>query len=298
MMLARGGLSKTIDTEQIPIVWINLERATNRRARMNWALKKGGWNAHRLQGVDATDKSQRLIPMPNLMKPGSSYPGLYKSEEVEPERKTSRGELACLASWKRLVCLARTVKSQSGWFLLMEDDVGASLAATSEWAHTLQDLIQYCPRKTLAIQLAPISAIVRENLAIKWRQSNGRCLAIPKEMVRSHGNGAVLLHKKAIKKLIDPFICISNKYKRNWHPLLHQWRIRPVADKWIYGALPTGSCQVATYPHFCLEARDSTLHSEHVKNFHKPSREITLKIWKEDQRLGLINAQHTWDAIK
>ena len=45
-------------------------------------------------------------------------------------------------------------------------------------------------------------------------QSNGRCLAIPKEMVRSHGNGAVLLHKKAIKKLIDPFIALATIQKK------------------------------------------------------------------------------------
>ena len=84
----------------------------------------------------------------------------------------------------------------------------------------------------------------------------------------------------------------------NWHPLVHPWRIRPVADKWIYGALPKGSCQVATYPHFCLEAEDSDLHSEHVELFHKPSREITLKIWKDDQRDILLNAQKAWDNVK
>ena len=285
------------DTEQIPVLWINLNRATDRRARMNWALKKGGWNAHRLQGVDGADKSQRLIPIPNPMIPGTCYPGLYQCEETKPKRKTTRGELACLASWKRLLCLAKNVESPSGWLLLMEDDVGAALAATSEWAHSLQDLIQFCPGETLAIQLAPISARVREHLAIKWHQSNGKCLAIPKEMVRSHGNGAVLIHKRAIEHLIDPLLYLTNKYKRNWHPLLHQWRIRPVADKWIYGELPTATCQVATYPHFCLEAKNSTLHKEHVNNFHKPSREITMKIWKDDQRLELIKAQHSWDAI-
>ena len=47
----------------------------------------------------------------------------------------------------------------------MEDDLGACLAAPDDWAHSLNELIEFCPRQTLAIQLAPISSTVREGLA-------------------------------------------------------------------------------------------------------------------------------------
>ena len=287
-----------LDTEQIPLLWINLNRAKKRCARMDWALQQGGWEAQRLNAIDATDRRQRLLPLPNLFHAGAQLPGLYLSEEAQPKRLTTRAELACLASWKRALVQAKKMDSPSGWVLLMEDDLGASLAAPEAWAHSLVDLIEFCPEQTLAIQLAPISATVRQQLAVKWQKSQGRCLAVSKETVRSHGNGAVLLNQRALNLLIDPLLWLSNSWKNNWHPLMHPWRIRPVADKWIYGALPPGSCQVATYPHFCLEAEDSALHLEHVNAYHKPSRDITLCIWKRDNRQKLLECQQSWDKIK
>ena len=286
------------DSEKIPLLWINLNRATTRRARMDWALKQGGWKAYRLEAIDGHDSNQRFFPLPNLLKAGTPLPGLYLSEEAQPKRRTSRAELACLASWKRALVQAKRIKSSSGWILLMEDDLGASLAAPEAWSHSLLDLIEFCPNQTLAIQLAPISATVRQQLAAKWQKSQGRCLAVGKEMVRSHGNGAVLLHQRALDLLADPLLYLSNSFKKNWHPLLHPWRIRPVADKYIYGALPPGSCQVATYPHFCLEAEDSSLHLEHVEDFHRPSRDITLRIWKRDDHQRLLDCQKYWDQIR
>ena len=286
-----------MDTKDIPLFWINLNRAKKRRARMNWAIKQGGWKAHRFNAIDSNDMHQRLLALPNPFRAGTPLPGLYLRDEAEPKQPTKRSELACLASWKRLLITAKKIKAPRGWVLLMEDDLGASLAASHDWAHTLIDLIEFCPNQTLAIQLAPISAAVRQQLATEWQQSNGTCLAISKENVRSHGNGAVLLHQKALDLLIDPLLCLTYSFKKNWHPLLHPWKIRPVADKWLYGALPAGSCQVATYPHFCLEAEDSTLHLEHVAAFHKPSRDVTMRIWKRDQRESLLKAQYTWDQI-
>lgn len=117
---------------------------------------------------------------------------------------------------------------QSGWVLLMEDDVDTSLAAPLSWAHSLAELIDRCPAETLAFQMTPISAEARQTLFGCWRG--------------------------------------------NWHPLVHPWCIRPVTDKWLYGGLPPGSCRVATYPHFCLEAQESSLHQHHMQAFHRPSR--------------------------
>jgi hypothetical protein len=180
----------------------------------------------------------------------------------------------------------------------MEDDLGACLAAPEGWAHSLTDLIEGCPPGTLAIQLAPISSSVRQQLHERWRNSGGRCLCWPKEEVRSHGNGAVLVHQRAISQLVGPLEHLCAQRAAHWHPLSHPWQIRPVADKWLYGALPTGSCQVATYPHFCLEAADSSLHPQHVAAYHQPSREITLKLWQQESRHQLLEAQQQWDNIQ
>ena len=283
------------DAEAIPVLWINLNRAVQRRARMEWALQQGGWTAHRLPAIDARDPHQHLLALPNPLQPGTQWPGVTRKEEADPNRHTTRAELACLASWKQLMFQAASIPSPSGWLLLMEDDVGASLSAPEAWAHSLLALIERCPPQTLAIQLAPISARVREQLASAWRED--LLLSVPKETIRSHGNGAVLLHHRALPRLSDPLLRLSSRRASPWHLLLHPWRIRAVADKWLYGALPPGSCQVATYPHFCLDAEDSTLHQDHVEAFHRPSRDVTLNIWRRDQRNGLLNAQHSWDQI-
>lgn len=285
------------DQGRIPLLWINLDRACRRRERMAWAIRQGGWQAERLPAVDARDPRQRLLPWPNPWRAGTALPGLRRQQEPQPWRRTSRAELACLASWKRLILRAAATPSPSGWWLLMEDDLGACLAAADGWAHSLSDLIESCPPRTLAIQLAPISGTVRQDLHQRWLASGGRCLSWPKEEVRSHGNGAVLLHRLAIPLLVGPLERLCAQRAACWHPLSHPWQIRPVADKWLYGALPAGSCRVATYPHFCLEAADSSLHHQHVEAYHRPSREITLDLWQHDERLKLLAAQRQWDSI-
>ena len=156
------------DAEQIPLLWINLRRANRRRARMDWALKQGEWNAHRLNAIDAEDRHEHFWPISNFLKAGTRIPGIYINDETEPKRITSRAELACLASWKHALMKAKQIKSRSGWVLIMEDDLGASLAEPNAWRHSLIELIKYCPMHTLVIQLAPISATVRSQLAQKW----------------------------------------------------------------------------------------------------------------------------------
>ena len=285
------------DPQCIPLLWINLDRAILRRTRMEWAIREGGWDSYRFSAVDAEDPSQVLFAIPNFFHSGTHLPGVYLADELNPNRRTTRAELACAASWKRLLQSASSIDAPIGWFLLMEDDLGSSLSVSDSWVHSLVDLIQRCPSNTLAIQLAPISCAARQSLYRSWLNSRGQCLALPKELIRSHGNGAVLLHKNALSYLIDHFSCICASIFKSFHPIVHPWRVRPVADKWIYAALPPGSCQVATYPHFCLDASESSLHSDHVLAYHKPSRDLTLKLWESGHNYSLLNAQRYWDTI-
>jgi hypothetical protein len=283
----------------IPLLWINLERAARRRRRMDWAITTGGWSGERLAGVDACDPRQRLLPLPDPLRAGAPLPGLPRRQEPDPRRPTSRAELACLASWQRLIGRAhhRLSHSAADWILLMEDDVGASLARPEAWPHDLAALTADAGPGALAIQLAPISARVRRQLHGLWRQSGGQRLTVPKRHWRSHGNGAVLLHRRALRRLWPPPARWAAHFAPRWHPLLHPWRVRPVADKWLYACLPAEACHVATFPLFCLEAEDSALHPEHVDAFHQPSRRTTLAIWEEEGCGGLLEAQRAWEAI-
>ena len=127
--------------KQLPLLWINLDRATKRKACMDWATQSGGWHAHRIRAVDSEDLYQRLVPLPNPFNAGTPLPGLYRRDEAQPKRVTTRAELACLASWKKALIMARKIKSPSGWYLVMEDDLGASLATPEGWTHSLLELI-------------------------------------------------------------------------------------------------------------------------------------------------------------
>ena len=71
--------------------------------------------------------------------------------------------------------------------LIMEDDLGASLAEPNAWRHSLIELIKYCPMHTLVIQLAPISATVRSQLAQKWEQTKGNAWRLKKKKYEAMG---------------------------------------------------------------------------------------------------------------
>ena len=73
------------------------------------------------------------------------------------------------------------------------------------------------------------------------------------------------------------------------------------SDQWQtngYMGTTKGNLQSCYYQQFCLDAKDSSLHQEHVNNFHKPSRNTTLDIWKRDNMKELLEAQRIWDIIQ
>ena len=280
----------------IPIKWINLNSAIRRRDRMNWAISQGGWRANRFEAIDALDKNQLFLPIANPLMHGQALPGIMRFSEENPNRKTNRNELACFASWQRIIIEAE--REPSEWILLMEDDVGASLAAPEAWPISLESLISDAPENCLAIQLAPINANARKHLYNEWILSNKKTWLTSKHLVRSHGNGAILISKNALKILIP---CLSRYTAINFpnvHPLIHPFKIRPVADKWIYGSLPKNSCYVVNYPLFCLDAKNSSLHTDHINKYHQPSKQVTRDIWIAEGNMMLLKALEKWEAIK
>ncbi len=262
---------------------------------MEWALESGQWEQKRFEAIDADNHNQLFLSIPIPWQSGSTLPGLRRAEEPNPWRITTRKELACLASWQRILIKAEQLNKS--WVLLIEDDIGSSLAVPASWPISLDELIDRTPQNALAIQMAPISSSARVELYKMWINSGHREWLVPKKLIRSNGNGAILLKDAAYKRLISSISRIAEKLASNFHPIAHPWAIRPVADKWLFGLLPKDSCYVSSYPLFCLDAKDSSLHPEHVNSFHLPSKEITLKIWEEDARKELIDAQNYWDRL-
>ena len=279
--------------QSYPIFWINLERQRKRCMRMEWALEMGGWNHTRWDAIDAQDNRKIFISLERLWQYSNDLPGVRRSLEFDPKRLTTRAELACLASWQTLIEHLENINSASGWFLLMEDDVGSSLCCPQDWPFSLKQLTE-SSGNALIIQLAPINARTKSDLHKKWLSSQGKILSVPKGKIKSHGNGAILLHQEAIPFLKRHFGRMLQKIFRNFHLLGHPRNVRPVADKWLYASLPEERCWVCTYPLFCLEAEDSSLHKDHVHQFHMPSRDITLQTWESDGADTLLTCFEEW----
>lgn len=291
---------------RIPVLWINLGRAKRLKKCMEWALAEGKWANHRFDAIDANQPSHRFVALPGMHKTGSIFPGALRKGEPNPSQKTNRPELACLASWQYAVnkAFALMARYNCRHVLIMEDDVGSSLAVPGSWPFGLTELTAAADRLAQKrgipwslLQLAPINANARNSLRKKWKKNDPESWLAPKEEIRSHGNGAVLVNKNAIDYLTVNLNPKISKLLPNFHFLPYPRKIRPVADKWIYASVPQGSVYVLTYPLFCLEARYSGLHHEHVENFHLPSREVTLQIWKADGYSRLLEAYEKWKQI-
>ena len=186
--------------------------------------------------------------------------------------------------------------------LITEDDVGASLAVVEHWPFSLAALLeqlqgasQLQQQPWTLLQLAPVSSSARSKLNEIWVASEGRQLIWPRQAMASGGNGAVLVHRRAVERLTGGLQKLLRQLTRSDHLIVHPWGVRPVADKWIYGSVPANSVYLCTFPLFCLDAGRSSIHQDHVNAYHAPSKAITLEIWKQHGMHNLLNAQEQWD---
>ena len=263
----------------IAVFWINLARAGRLGRCMVNALEFGGWEHERFDAIDGQDARHSFIPVPHLFRHGSLYPGVARSGEPRPFRRTTRPELACLASWQKVIKYAgRAVQHLKGdLFLFMEDDAGSSLAVPDAWPFTLEDVARQADRHArksgtpwTMVQLAPINARSYGLGCLKnGRKAGGETVWFPRPSVRSHGNAGILLHRRAFRAPFTRATFHMDHWQQeaDLHVLAHPWAVRPVADKWIYSIVPRKSVYVLTYPLFCLEAKDSELHRSHVDSY-------------------------------
>lgn len=284
------------DPEAVPIVWINLDRAERRRRRMLRALAAGGWTHQRIDGIDGIDgraAGRRLRARADWSRRGTAFPGVRRFSETSPLRRTTPAELACLASWQRAIARAAISMRDldAEMVLIVEDDCGATLACPDAWPVSLREISNAAGSAWAAVQMAPINPAVRRRLFEGWR-SHGDAV-VPKARIRSHGNGAVLLHRRAIEHLRGHLPDEAETAS----PIRHPWGVRPVADKWLYAMLPRESVFAAAVPILTLDARDSELHPDHVDRFHRGSREMVESIWREAGWAELAASLAAWDAV-
>lgn len=289
-----------------PVLWINLDRETQRAQRMHWALDAGQWEHERMPAIDGGCDNLWISSIPVPWRKGNRLPGIQRHQEITPARATSRAELACTASWLKALVRARSLMAAEGLeaIVIAEDDVGASFAVVDHWPFSTDELLDQLNRESKQqgtpwglVQLAPINCKSRRHLHQIWLNSKGRQLIWPRTSMASGGAGAVLVHRRAVNQFVGAAQRLINWLARPHQLLLRPAGVRAVADKWLYGSVPEASVYLLTFPLFCLDAKNSSIHEEHVLAYHEPSKALTLDLWQRHGHQILLQAQQHWDAL-
>lgn len=284
--------------KDLKIVWINLERAIERRRKTLHCIKKGGWtNSYRISATDGSSKKNKVVGIPAIYSHVADHLGLTRWDERQVFRRTNKNELACTISWMRAVRFISKLNdfNENQWYLIIEDDIGSSLSCPEEWPFDMFDIIYEAEKKKAQIvQLCPINGRTRQNLYKIWLSS--KQLLTPKTFVKSHGNGAVLVRGSFAKKLSKFYLGEFRLFKE-LHIFISHINVRPVADKFIYSCANRDGVYVLNYPLFCLQTSESYIHSDHLNKYHARSRDTTLEIWTGENKLNLIKEYKNWCNI-
>ena len=260
---------------------------------MEYSLENGQWeNSYRFNAIDKNDSNNKFCPIVYGVSSQAKYlPGVSRFDERTPFRVSTRSELACHTSWMTVINRIFFDPSfhHENWYLICEDDVSSSFLVPNSWPFKFIDIIKEAEScGSEIIQMCPINGKTRQFLFSNYYSKN--VLLAPKSKIRSHGNGVMLIRGSGIAR-----ISIYSPYKvkfltNKFYFLKHPFNVRPVADKAIYANIPIHRIHVLTFPLFCLESIDSTVHQEHTSLFHASSANKTIDIWKKYGFNDLVEA--------
>ena len=218
------------------VYWINLDRARERKYKMEKMFKDiifNNINIHRIQAIDGKDKD-----IQNFIK---KY--IYITN-----KSSNYLEYACLLS--HLNTIREFSESDYDIALILEDDM--TLEYKPYWETTIEYIIKNSPQNWEIIQLC---YIVRNVIPNKMYTLNEELF---------HSTGAYIINKNAAKKFIKN-IFIENKYNLDVE-------ISHNADIYLYKELITYTYK---YPFFIYETNnDSYIHSEHIEYIHNRSKNL------------------------
>jgi len=218
------------------VYWINLDRARERKYKMEKMFKDiifNNINIHRIQAIDGKDKDIQNFIKKNIYITNKSSNYL---------------EYACLLS--HLNTIREFSESDYDIALILEDDM--TLEYKPYWETTIEYIIKNAPQNWEIIQLC---YIVRNVIPNKMYTLNEELF---------HSTGAYIINKNAAKKFIKN-IFIENKYNLDVE-MSHN------TDIYLYKELITYTYK---YPFFIYETNnDSYIHSEHIEYIHNRSKNL------------------------
>ena len=218
------------------VYWINLDRATERKTKMEEMFTDQIFKntiIQRIQAVDGKDPKIKSIIKQNILQTNTSSNDL---------------EYACLLS--HLHTIREFSESNYDIALILEDDM--TLEYKSKWNTTIENIIQNAPKDWEIIQLCYIIKDKIPNETYMLNKEN------------FHSTGAYIIHKNVAKKFMKD-IFIENKYKLDVN-------ISHNADIYLYKEFITYTYK---YPFFIYHTNnDSYIHSEHVEFIHNRSKKM------------------------
>ena len=218
------------------VYWINLDRARERKTKMEQMFTDPifkNTNIQRIQAVDGKDQDIKRIIKNNIHQTNTSSNDL---------------EYACLLS--HLDTIREFSESNYDIALILEDDM--TLEYKSKWKTTIENIIQNAPKDWEIIQLCYIIKDKIPNETYTLNKEN------------FHSTGAYIIHKNAVKKFMKD-IFIENKYKLDVN-------ISHNADIYLYKEFITYTYK---YPFFIYHTNnDSYIHAEHVEFIHNRSKHM------------------------
>ncbi len=222
------------------IYWINLDRSTDRRQRMEAMFQDPVFYNVPIIRIKAVDgKASNIDTILNA-----------NFEGMQPDNFT-KVEYACTLS--HINAIREFSKTNYKTALIMEDDM--TLEYKPYWKKSVKQIMNNAPSDWEIIMLTYIIRQIPKNIYTKHNNNIS-------------GTGAYIINKSATKNILN--LTTNNIYKLN-NKSLH------VADSFIYNYNNT---YVYKYPLFIYkDDQESTIHQSHVNNIHNPSKTLINKLY-------------------
>jgi GR25 family glycosyltransferase involved in LPS biosynthesis len=259
-------IQNTRGLEKFPILYINLDKNTERNTNILNQLKKYNIkNFKKIEGIDGKKLNLKEGQTNNI-----KYKQIYVDNENEFEpsknkKNLSPGELGCLFAHIKAIQFA--YYNNLGTTLILEDDV--LFDQIPFWLYDLDELIKYIPDDWNIIQLHHLDAKLDIN---KLYTKNKICWSCAAYLINRKGQQNII---ESIKKEL----IIDNKEEY-------------VADNFLYSK--SGNYYVINIPYFLLNIRNLTEKSSirtfgDFDNFMFKSNDYFINIYK--------NIKETYDKL-
>jgi len=215
------------------VVWINLNRSTERKLAMQDKLQKILVENTRIEAIDGKNAA------------------LMKKYKQNIHSKLSDYELACLLSHIKAISFLRGKKGD--YFLVLEDDV--SFANFQYFNFGLDKIIKNSPPFDILMVFKTFGSSI-EKLYSPWKKISS---IDPRYPVT--GAVAYVISRKGIETIMD-----NIKYDVDIDNFIYLNRSLQEADIFLYTISNT---IIYKYNFFSVETKDSTIHSDHLSTQQK-----------------------------